>query len=71
MTRAALYCRISTSDQDLRNQLVVLTEWAKERGFEVVAIYEEEESAWKAGHQRALAQLVNDAKRGKFSILLV
>jgi len=50
---------------------VVLTEWAKQRGYEVVAIYQEEETAWKGGHQRALAQLLADARKGKFTIVLV
>jgi putative DNA-invertase from lambdoid prophage Rac len=45
--------------------------WAKQRGFEVVATYEEEESAWKGGHQRALARLAQDARRRRFSIVLV
>ena len=49
---------------------MVLTDWAKQRGFEIVKVYEEE-SAWKAGHQRALAQLLNNARRGKFTVVLV
>jgi hypothetical protein len=37
------------------NQSEVLSEWSKQRGFKVIEVYEEEESAWKAGHQRMLA----------------
>jgi len=36
----------------------------KQRGFELVAIYEEEETAWKAGHPRALAQVLADTRKG-------
>ncbi len=71
MKKACIYSRVSTGEQDTQNQTTVLTEWASQRGFEVVAVYEEEESAWKIGHQRQLAQLLTDARRGKFAIVLV
>jgi len=71
MTKASIYVRVSTGDQDTANQALVLTEWAKNRGYEVVAIYSEEESAWKAGHQRELAQLLQDARKRKFDVMLV
>ncbi|MBC8275108.1 MAG: recombinase family protein [Chloroflexi bacterium] len=45
--------------------------WAKQRGFEVIKIYEEEETAWRNGHQRELANLVADARRRKFQAVLV
>ncbi len=64
--RACIYSRVSTSGQDVQNQYTVLTEWAKQRGFEVVAVYQEEESAWKAGHQKELAKLLADARKGTF-----
>ena len=69
--RACIYSRVSTSGQDVQNQYTVLTEWAKHRGFEVVAVYQEEESAWKAGHQKELAKLLADARKGKFQVVLV
>ena len=39
MTRASIYVRVSTGDQDTANQVLGLNEWAKNRGYEVVAIY--------------------------------
>lgn len=33
--------------------------------------YSEAESAWKAGHQNELAQLIRDARRRKFEVVLV
>lgn len=69
--RAVIYSRVSGKGQDAENQTMTLTEWAKHRGFELVGVYEEEESAWKAGHQRALAQLLADARKSKFTIVLV
>ncbi len=72
MTKVSIYVRVSTGDQDTANQELALTEWAKNRGYVVVAIYSEEESAWKTGHQRELARLLQDArKKRKFDVMLV
>ena len=69
--KAVIFSRVSTSEQDIENQTMVLTEWAKQRGYEVVAVYGEEESAWKAGHQRELSCLVDNARQRKFALVLV
>ncbi len=45
MIKASIYVRVSTGTQDTANQLSVLTDWARQRGFEVVEVYSEEESA--------------------------
>jgi len=50
--KCCIYCRVSTSEQELENQLLVLAERAEQRNFQVVKVYQEEESAWRAGHQR-------------------
>jgi len=69
--KAAIYCRVSTTEQDAANQLLALEKWARERGWEVVGVYQEQESAWKAGHQRELARLKEDASRRRFEVVLV
>jgi len=69
--KVSLYTRVSTNQQDTANQAAVLTDWAKQRGFEVIRVYKEEESAWKNGHQRELANLIADARRRKFQAVLV
>lgn len=71
MRKVCVYSRVSTGEQDTDNQTTMLTEWAKQRGFELMAVYKEQESAWKAGHQRELARLMADARRGKFDTVLV
>jgi len=71
MTKASIYVRVSTGAQDIANQLSVLKDWAKRRGFEIIRVYSEEESAWKAGHQRELARLLQDSRKRKFDVLLV
>jgi len=69
--KAVIYSRVSTQEQDLANQLLPLRAWAKQKDLDLVGIYREEESAWKAGHQKALKCLLDDAHKGKFQVVLV
>jgi len=48
-----------------------LISWSQSRGWGTPKVYEETESAWKAGHQRVLASLLEDARKRKFDTLLV
>lgn len=69
--KVALYVRCSTSDQDTGNQRLALEQMAERRGFEVVAVYQENESAWRQGHQHELARLLADAHKGRFDTVCV
>jgi site-specific DNA recombinase len=69
--RVSIYSRVSTNQQDIANQTAVLSNWAKQRSYEVIGIYQEEESAWRNGHQRELAHLLVDARKRKFQAVLV
>jgi len=69
--RVAIYLRVSREEQHTENQLPVLEKWVVERGYELVETYSENESAWKAGHQRELARLKDDASKRRFDIVLV
>lgn len=69
--KAALYLRVSTSEQETANQLPSLEDYARRQGFEIVQVYNENETAWKAGHQAELARLYEDARKGKFEVVLV
>jgi len=69
--RAVIYSRVSTQDQNTENQTTVLEQWAAQRGFELVEVYQEQESAWKNGHQKELARLMKNAQRGRFQHVLV
>lgn len=71
MDKVAIYCRVSTGEQETENQNHVLTQWAERRDFEVVSFYREEQSAWKSGHQRELSKLLQDAQKRKFNVVLV
>ena len=69
--KVVMYSRVSTEEQSTANQIEVLKGWAAHRGYDLGEIYQENESAWKNGHQRELARLVTDAQKGKFKIVLV
>jgi len=69
--KICIYSRVSTGEQDTRNQSTVLTDWAAQCGYEVVKVYTEEESAWRNGHQRELAHLIADARKRKFQAVMV
>jgi putative DNA-invertase from lambdoid prophage Rac len=69
--KVAIYCRVSTAEQSADNQLLALEKLARDRGWEVLEVYQEEESAWKAGRQRELARLLVDASRHRFEAVLV
>ena len=69
--KCVIYARVSGKAQETANQIDILTSWAEQKDFEVVAIYQEQESAWKNGHQKELARLKTDAMRHKFEVILV
>jgi DNA invertase Pin-like site-specific DNA recombinase len=80
MTTAAIWARVSTTEQHTENQLEVLRAWAQRRGLEVVTEYVTEDSAWagtKAGNgkggefDRARAALLNGARLGEYEVVLV
>lgn len=67
--RAALYLRTSTTEQSTDNQRPELEQLATARGWILTNVYEEQASAAKARPQ--LRQLLNDAHRRSFDVLLV
>ncbi len=69
-TEAAILVRVSDPDQHGENQLPDLQAWAERRGLEVVVVYQFQESAWKGAHQKQLTQILDDARAGKFHVLL-
>lgn len=70
MAKAAIYIRVSTSDQDPRNQLPALRAIAKQRGHEVVEVIEETMSGAKQARP-GLTRLQAGAHRGAYQVVLV
>ncbi len=71
MKRAALYVRVSTPDQHVESQLYDLRELAAQRGFEVIHEYEDRGVCGKKARRPGLDALMADARRKKFSVVLV
>ena len=70
MKRAALYLRVSSIDQHPETQLLDLRQMAAQRGYQIVQEYTDRISGVKA-RRPGLDQLMTDARRGKFDIVLV
>jgi len=70
MKRAALYMRVSTVDQHPETQLHDLRGLAAQRGFQIVEEYTDRISGAKA-KRPGLDQLLADASRGKFDVVMV
>jgi DNA invertase Pin-like site-specific DNA recombinase len=70
MKRAGLYMRVSTVDQHPETQLNDLRQMAGQRGLEIVAEYTDRISGTKA-KRPGLDQMMTDARRGKFDVVLV
>ncbi len=70
MKTVALYLRVSTVDQHPETQLHDLRAMARQRGFQIVAEYTDRISGTKA-RRPGLDDLLRDARRGHFQVLLV
>ena len=71
MKKVAIYVRVSTPDQHVESQLYDLRELAAQRGFEVVHEYEDRGVCGKKVRRPGLDLLMADARRKKFSVVLV
>jgi len=71
MKRAALYVRVSSPDQHVESQLYDLRELAAQRGYEVAQEYADRGISGTKARRPALDAMMGDARRKKFSVLLV
>jgi putative DNA-invertase from lambdoid prophage Rac len=70
MAKVVAYIRVSTERQDAANQLPAIEDWVRTRGYELVEVYQEAESAWRQGHQLELIRLMDDLRKRKVDIVL-
>lgn len=70
MKRAALYLRVSTDEQSCDMQERDLMRLAEHRGLEVSHVYRDEGWSGAKASRPAFDQMVRDAKRGRFDVLL-
>lgn len=70
--RVAIYARVSTDEQTEQNQVAVLEQWAKDRGWPLVDRYCDVGSAWRENVARPeFDRLLADCSRGKVNLILV
>ena len=73
MTRIAVYARVSTSDkdQDPETQLMALRDFVAAKGWEVYRVYVDRAPANDLAHRTAWRELLDDAARKRFTLVLV
>jgi resolvase-like protein len=70
--RCAIWARVSTDGQEAGNHLDALRAEAARRGLEVAAEYVLDGlSAWTGAHREQLRQALDDARTGRYDVLLV
>lgn len=71
--RVAIYARVSTDGQTIENQTSALGEVAVRRGWNVVETYAERgvSGAKRRDQRPVLDQMLKDAQRGRFDIVMV
>lgn len=70
---AALYLRVSTSDQTTENQRLELEAVAKQRGWAITTVYEDAGFSGAKGRDKRpqLDAMLKDAVRGRFDVIMV
>jgi DNA invertase Pin-like site-specific DNA recombinase len=69
--RVAIYVRVSTKDQSVDMQLNDLERYSKERGLSIFKVYKDNGVSGTKESRPALNELMNDAKKKKFDVVLV
>lgn len=67
--KAALWLRVSTSEQHTDNQVPDLERVCSARSWEIVERYDVTASAFKGDHRAMLDTLLTDASHGRFQVL--
>lgn len=71
MKTAAVYVRVSTTDQHVESQLYDLRELAAQRSLEVVKVYQDCGVSGRRARRPGLDALMADARQSKFAVVLV
>jgi len=71
MKRIAIYARVSTTDQSTESQLLDLRRYVRERGWDIFKEYCDSGISGTKDSRPALNELMNDAKKRRFDVVLV
>jgi DNA invertase Pin-like site-specific DNA recombinase len=71
--KAAIYVRVSSDKQTVENQILALTKVAERRGWEIAETYQDAGISGAKGRKDrpGLDQMLHDAGKGKFSVVMV
>ena len=69
--RAAVYARVSTTEQTCDNQLLELRRYCEARGWTIAREFVDTSVSGTKERRPALDDLVKDAKRRRFDVLVV
>jgi len=69
--RVAIYARVSTKDQSVDMQVSDLDMYSRERGFNIIKIYQDNGISGSKDNRPGLNQLMDDARKRKFDMVLV
>ncbi|MGB0073613.1 MAG: recombinase family protein [Terracidiphilus sp.] len=69
--RVALYCRVSTPEQHIENQLIQLRDLSARRGYQIVGEYTDKGFSGTKARRPGLDALMRDARRRKFDMVFV
>ena len=69
--KVAIYLRVSTKEQSVEMQLNDLERYSMERGLKVFKLYQDNGVSGTKESRPALSELMDDAKKRKFDIVLV
>jgi DNA invertase Pin-like site-specific DNA recombinase len=69
--KAGIYARVSTTDQTCENQLLELRRYCEARGWAIVREFVDQGVSGAKERRPALDDLVKDAKRRRFDVLVV
>jgi len=68
--KAAIYARVSTVDQEPKNQLLERRHFVEARGWTAVAEFTDKGVSGSKDRRPALDQMLTDAKRRKFDVVV-
>lgn len=69
--RAVIYSRVSTRDQNVAMQLDEARDFVRRRGWRVAREYSDHGESGAKRDRRGLLELLEDARRGRFDVLVV
>lgn len=69
--RVAIYCRVSTTDQNAENQRTLCMDYCQRMGYEVTHVYTDEGISGMKDSRPAFNDLLTDMRRNRFGAIVV